>query len=193
MLLNPSEPHLDAAIGGAFKYAGELSNVRLDFGAGAPEVLQIKENILHKLVSNTNPTTVGTLRDTIYNAFQENRTAQQLTRDIEKVWDGWYDYRAERIARTEAANAFGTSSFKYYQKAGIEHKTWMTMGDEKVALVCIMNEGQGEIPMDEAFESGDQHEPAHVNCRCSVVPAYIEAQPQPAVISEGDLQSTTME
>ncbi len=168
-----SEKYIEKCMDEGFKHAEEISRTGLVFGINAPEVTNIRENILSKLVSNTNPTTVETLRTAIEQAFIDKLTATELTRHIETIWEGWQGYRAERIARTEAANAFGTSSFLYYKKAGIQHKIWMTMGDEKVSLTCTINEGQGEIPMDEAFESGDYHEPGHVNCRCSVVPAYI--------------------
>ena len=36
-------------------------------------------------------------------------------------------------------------------------------------IVCIANLEDGEIDMDEDFESGDDAPPAHPNCMCSLM------------------------
>ena len=72
--------------------------------------------------------------------------------------------RAERAARFEAARG-------YY--AGLQHvlwgygmlKSWLTTSDNPCE-VCLDNEDQGPIPMEDVFDSGDDAPLAHLSCAC---------------------------
>lgn len=88
-----------------------------------------------------------------------------------------YDFspeRAEMIARTEIHAANGAGALSGYQSSGVvELKVWLTSGDEDVSEECGDNEDEGPIPIDDDFSSGDEADPAHPNCRCSIAP-YVE-------------------
>lgn len=80
--------------------------------------------------------------------------------------------RAELIARTEItrANSYGSlSGYKAAQDAGVViRKAWLP--DDSACEICLDNEADGVIDLDEQFSSGDDAPPAHPNCECSIIP-----------------------
>ncbi len=80
--------------------------------------------------------------------------------------------RAELIARTEItrANSYGSlGGYKAAADAGvILKKAWLP--DDSACEICLDNEADGDIDLDEQFSSGDDAPPAHPNCECSIIP-----------------------
>ena len=82
-------------------------------------------------------------------------------------------YEAERLIRTELANAYGA-----HHQRGIEDfaegeeekvlKRWDASRDRHCAL-CHALDGE-TVEVDETFSSGHMYEPRHPNCRCVVIP-----------------------
>lgn len=68
------------------------------------------------------------------------------------------------IARTESANAIGQANHASAKENGATTKVWVIAGPG--CDVCQPNVDDGEIPIDQAFSSGDMNEPAHPNCEC---------------------------
>jgi len=81
--------------------------------------------------------------------------------------------RAERIARTELANAYNhgqLESMRQAQEAGYltnVEKTWETADDERTCDECDTLGGE-TVGMDENFSNGLESPTAHPGCRCSV-------------------------
>jgi SPP1 gp7 family putative phage head morphogenesis protein len=79
--------------------------------------------------------------------------------------------RAELVAVTESANAYGQGNLMFAQEmqdAGLTmEKSWLTVGDDRVSEICQENEDAGWISVDDQFPSGDDAEPAHPSCRCT--------------------------
>ena len=74
--------------------------------------------------------------------------------------------RADMAARYEASRAY----FRGVQDAvsgGSYHKAWITSSMEP-CNDCTDNEGQGYIPVDQVFESGDIFPAAHQHCLCGI-------------------------
>ena len=90
--------------------------------------------------------------------------------------------RAERVSRTETANALGQGSKAAALEEGRNEKRWITQGDEEVTSLCLLNESQGWIKLGDPFDSGDDTIPQHPNCRCNVryrvAPLQEERSPQ---------------
>jgi len=149
--------------------ARRLSETDIPFDLDSPKLAPVKEAMLEKLTSLSDKTSKEDLRKLLSTAFDEHKTVNEVTREIKDKWKQYSTYRAERIARTECANAYGEGSYRYYQETGIKEKRWLTVGDDRVADICYSNEGQGWIPIEESFNTGVEHEPNHVNCRCSVI------------------------
>lgn len=91
------------------------------------------------------------------------------------IRDG-YGFSADRamvIARTETAIADGAGHMIGYRESGVvTGKGWDP--DAEACPICEANGAQGVIGIDELFSSGDDAEPAHPNCECSVYPAIAE-------------------
>ena len=161
--------------------ARTISGIDIAFGVDHPALQGASETLLANLTDRTSLTSKVELQKIITDAIEDNTTVAELTRDIRtnistKWGTDFPKYRAERIARTEASNAYGEGSHEYYKEAGIKKHRWLTVGDDRVSRdICQPNEGEGAIPINQEFKaSGTLHEPGHINCRCSVVPVSEE-------------------
>lgn len=106
------------------------------------------------------------VRDSVSKAFEEGWTPEALAQKINEH-DAFGHRRARNIARTEIAAAQDFGSLSYFKAAGVPGKKW---SQYDACPVCKANAAQGAIPIDEAFQSGHQHGPAHPSCRCRVLP-----------------------
>lgn len=74
------------------------------------------------------------------------------------------DYRAELISRCETANAYNQAQSDFFRENGIKTKYWVT--DTNPCEICEANAGDGDIPFNDVFSSGDDRPDAHPNCQC---------------------------
>lgn len=72
--------------------------------------------------------------------------------------------RARTIAQNEIGTAFEEGALELGIKRGNTHKVSISVGDGRVAQICQQSEGQGPIPINEAFASGNQTPPHHIRC-----------------------------
>ena len=84
--------------------------------------------------------------------------------------------RAQMIARTELMAASGQGSLAGYRTAranGVKvRKSWEA--DPQACDECQANAEEGDIDIDDDFQSGDDAPPAHPNCECVLVPVTEE-------------------
>ena len=104
---------------------------------------------------------------------QKGETMDQLADRVKARFAAIDAGRAQVIATTETATAYGQGRMDALTQAGFTHKSWLTAGDEKVRLSHNQAQEQGAIPNDEAFDNGlmfpgDPDGPADevINCRC---------------------------
>ena len=74
------------------------------------------------------------------------------------------------VAVTEINRAVSAATLAIYAEAGIRAKEWLTAADQRVCPTCDRNAGDGPIPLDAAFTSGDTAPPGHPTCRCALGP-----------------------
>jgi SPP1 gp7 family putative phage head morphogenesis protein len=80
--------------------------------------------------------------------------------------------RAERIAATEVTRAYAEGSTQAYKESSVVKKVeWRTARDERVCPICAPLEGR-TVNLGGRF--GDIYPPAHIRCRCWVVPIVDE-------------------
>src|SRR5208282_2235305 len=70
----------------------------------------------------------------------------------------------------------------------VSGKRWVTVGDDAVEEICLANEDQGVIDLDEDFDSGDDAPPAHPNCRCWLEPVLVGDDEKVAKYSDDQLR-----
>jgi hypothetical protein len=66
---------------------------------------------------------------------------------------------ARLVASTELNRATSAASLGRYRDNNVEAKEWMDAGDVRVCKPCAENEGDGPIPLDAYFSSGDDAPP----------------------------------
>jgi hypothetical protein len=74
--------------------------------------------------------------------------------------------RADLIAVNELAIAYFRGVRKGYGQNKQARKRWYVSDQHDIDDICDMNEDDGPIGIDEAFQSGDFEPPAHINCTC---------------------------
>ncbi len=57
---------------------------------------------------------------------------------------------------------------RFMQRGHVRKKIVLT---PEACAICRANDAQGAIPIDEPFQSGQQHPPFHGSCRCALVPS----------------------
>jgi SPP1 gp7 family putative phage head morphogenesis protein len=118
------------------------------------------------------------IQELVTTAIDEGKPALDLGDEIEAL-GGFSPDRAEMIARTEIIRANNQGHLVAFAASGVvDMKEWSTAEDGDVCEVCMANEEQGPIPLDDTFESGDDAAPAHPNCRCTIVAVIPDYAPE---------------
>ena len=106
-------------------------------------------------------------RQLIARMVSEGASTEKITKALNSYLDT-APWRAERIARTETAWAANQASSKQALSSGAIKKRWQTVGGGDQSEICRENEGQGWIPMNQSFFSGNAIAPSHPNCLCHI-------------------------
>ena len=113
------------------------------------------------------------IKSTLKDGIQSGETMAQLAERVKSRFDDIDDGRAQTIARTETASAYGAGRMDSLKQAGFTHKRWLTAQDDRVRISHNDAQAEGAIPADQDFENGlaypgDPDGPAEevINCRC---------------------------
>lgn len=101
-------------------------------------------------------------------------TTKEATAQAKKYADFLRAARAENIARTELAEAYGEGQLRSVQDAQMDglvqgelEKSWMAAEDERTCPTCGNLDGEKQ-PVNAAFSNGKMRPPAHQQCRCGL-------------------------
>ncbi len=126
------------------------------------------------LVTDISDNTRDMLQSAVVDAIEQGMGSRELAARI-SASVGFSEARAETISRTELIRASNAAALDAYKASGVvDGKSWATAGDDAVEEDCEMNEADGVIPLDDAFSSGDDAPPAHPNCRCDILPEFLD-------------------
>ena len=170
------------------------------FDPEAPAVVRAMMRQSQTFAREVNEATWNDLRRTLGEGIAEGREIRELTGRVRDQFtryaaddvDGKIN-RAEMIARTETARAWGAGSFEAAKQSGvIRGRRWVAALDERTRPAHLAAHGQ-EVPLDGKFEVGGESAdfPADpslsagnsINCRCDVIYTKMEARPD-VVIDE---------
>ena len=118
-------------------------------------------------ILNITTTTRDRIREIVGQALKEGERMVVISERINRDHI-FSEGRAMRIARTETATALGQGTKGAAEHQGRDEKRWVTQGDGDVSDDCLLNEGEGWIPIGNNFPSGIETIPQHPNCRCNV-------------------------
>lgn len=123
-------------------------------------------------VSGIDSVTQQIIADAVEQAIEDQIGVPQLGRELEELLDGFSRDRADMIARTEMADAFGEAAMLKLEGMGVAYKR--IVNSPEACDDCVGAADEGPIPIDDEFEVGDEtfdRPPFHPNCRCAVVGA----------------------
>lgn len=156
--------------------AAQLANVhaiihhQIIWGVTSPYQLA---RILRPTVGLTEREAVAVSR--FYSSLLEQGVGQEAaTAQLNRYANYLHRVRTDRIARTELSNAYNFGQWDSVRLArdsglidGVVEKSWIA-GGSNPCDICLDNEGDGPIPIDQQFSSGDDTPTAHPSCACSV-------------------------
>ena len=90
----------------------------------------------------------------------------QIQKVLEREYQRLLQERRKTIAQHEGRIATSAAQEAAAAERGDNWKRWLFEGGD--CKICGGNEGDGVIPIGDAFSSGDMANPAHPNCRCAV-------------------------
>lgn len=122
------------------------------------------------VVDNPNPdmsitdTTRNQIQQSIATSLSLGENSDAATARMQGIV-GDYN-RAQTIAATESVNAYSQGMLTFGKESGATQKEWYTAGAKDE--LCLGNESQGPIDINNSFDSGDDGPPAHPNCNCGM-------------------------
>lgn len=135
----------------------------------------IKANV-NNFSTEINTTTKDKIRSVLANAVEQGQGIEEVQRGIRGVFAEATTSRARAIARTEITHASNYASVEAWKQSEVvESKEWFTALDERTCDECIPLHGK-VIDLDGKFNNDDNifanagEPPAHVNCRCTLLP-----------------------
>lgn len=152
----------------------ELSGrVFIDWDAVNTDALRFAETYTYELVNGINATSREFLQREISAWIESGEPLPKLVERIDS--SGMFgEMRSQMIAVTEVTRAYTQGNLIAWKESGVvDGKRWETVNDEKVCPVCGPMEGK-EVGLYDDFILPDGKEvdgpPAHVRCRCRVMP-----------------------
>ena len=101
-------------------------------------------DILGKGIENT---TIADVSRVVTGALQSGATHAEIRAALGELFDGYADWRLDRIARTETAAAYNLGALGQYKAGGIE---LVTVVDGDADAVCAAWNGREHVPLAEA-------------------------------------------
>lgn len=123
---------------------------------------QIEQDIENTKGLNKNDTMAVLLASSY---FTNDRQARVF---IERLAEKLRTSRVDAITSDESWKNLSNIRHKFAEWKGAAKKMWHTQGDDRVCEICNGNEGEGFIPVDDLFSSGDLYPPSHPQCRCII-------------------------
>lgn len=163
---------------GAVAFTSLLAATTATGGGGAFDVLA--DNVVEWIDDHVGTLVKGideTSRVAVAAQIKQGVEAGESQRDIAKrlrsLHEDWSDYRANTIARTEVASAFGQAHQASAEQIAEVHdvklvKVWLATKDARTRDEHAAIDGE-RVALDEMFSIGVLAPPGGVNCRCAVL------------------------
>lgn len=154
---------------------GQLTQEQLDSRNVQLDIIE-KQVIRSELVTkNTQDDLIGLLIDMV----QDNATQDEMQIAMRRKFEGYRNYRVDRITNTVVVGAFEAGTLLSWQEAGITKKGWLSTQDGRVRETHDAANGQ-QVDISDVFtvgtaalkHPGDPDGPPGeiINCRCTLLP-----------------------
>ena len=126
-----------------------------------------------KYLENFSSTVLDRLDAVIQQGAHDAESPREIRRKLDERAKEIKEGAGKTTAETEAQSTYGAAQIRVLKRAGMTHKIWQTMEDDRVRDSHENCQLQGAIPMDEKFQNGLRYPgetgapPSEtVNCRC---------------------------
>lgn len=143
------------------KNLGVQFNVVNDFQAKKLAMATDNKTYSSRLYDN-NKVIAERVNDDIARMLYQNASPNDIKKAIMKDFNISYN-SADRLIRTETSKFFNSAAEDSYKSAGITQIEWLTEEDDRTCEICGPLDGK-------KFPIGTMNAPAHVNCRCTILP-----------------------
>jgi SPP1 gp7 family putative phage head morphogenesis protein len=139
----------------------------------------IRKNVTN-FSGEINKTTQDKIRKALEVSVDEGEGIEQAQRRIRTVFKEATTSRARAIARTEIQHSSNYASVEAWKQSEVvSGKEWLTAFDEATCPECEALDGKtvgldSEFPVDDDLFADAEEPPAHVNCRCTLIPVIKE-------------------
>lgn len=154
------------------KAEARIDPAAVDWTAANNDAAQWATEYGYQLVRGITDTTRARIANEIRYFVDNSLTINQLR---DRLMEGslFSRARAGMIAATEVTRAYAEGNTRAWQKSGVvEAREWVTANDEIVCKVCGPLHGS-IAKMGDWFGGRYRNPPAHVGCRCVVLPVVI--------------------
>lgn len=121
-----------------------------------------------ELATQVPETIKGSMGEIISDGIANGESIQTIRDNISVFYDDNSQWMAERVARTETITAYEQGSLEGAKQGELTEKSWIKQG-ATAEDICNDNEGEGWIPINDDFISGDDAPSAHPNCECGLI------------------------
>ena len=122
------------------------------------------------LVKSLDKTGIRWTTDIIEEGMENEMEPVEITKFLRDKSVDVAEDRAALITETELITAMVVVELITFDRNGIDRHRWITTLDERVCEICLGNEMAGSISVNDSFPSGHAGPPAHIRCRCYLLP-----------------------
>jgi len=127
--------------------------------------IEYASNRSAQMIKNIDETTRKRIQELVKQNLKQNKSIDDLAKAIQSEFNEMSRSRAYKIARTETADALGDASMRQAKDENLEEKT-IILGSNP-CVICLDNEAEGWMDINDGYSSGDDRAPFHPNCVCT--------------------------
>lgn len=116
-----------------------------------------------RIVGDIDATTFERVANAVAEAYEKGGNYEALTQAIKDTFADFPQKRVDLIAQTELNNAYNAGVLELGRQMEAAGKSWHTTSDNPCEI-CLANQDEGIIPLDQDFKSGDEAPTAHPRC-----------------------------
>lgn len=157
--------------------ASRLAQIGISFDLEHPLAVEYLKSSRPLVLAKMKDTTKEHIKPILQRAVEEGWSPQQTAKEIGDNY-AFSKTRSLMIASNEVGHAYEWGNFSVMndvkEKGYTVEKSWSTVNDDRVEQVCLDNQAEGWIKLDDKFQSGDDSAPTndHPNCRCTTLYQY---------------------
>lgn len=146
---------------------GDTPTIGVEWDGVNEAALAWARSYSYELVRGLNETSLTLLQQEIGDWIERGGTLEELRTRLAPHFG---EERARSIAATEVTRAYAEGNLEAWRATGlVSGKEWRTAKDDRVCPICGPLHGE-LVALEGEFEGGWRVPPAHVRCRCWLVP-----------------------